>query len=34
MMASLGLKNTFWVIGCLNEFEVSIADNIKQWELY
>lgn len=24
----------FWVIGCLNEFEVSIADNIKQWELY
>lgn len=24
----------FWVIGCLNEFEVSITDNIKQWELY
>lgn len=24
----------FWVIGCLNEFDVSIADNIKQWELY
>lgn len=24
----------FWVIGCLNEFEVSIADNIKQWELF
>lgn len=24
----------FWVIGCLNEFDLSIADNIKQWELY
>lgn len=24
----------FWIIGCLNEFDVSIADNIKQWELF
>lgn len=24
----------FWIIGCLNEFDVSIKDNIKQWELF
>jgi hypothetical protein len=24
----------FWVIGCLNEFVVSIEDNIRQWELF
>lgn len=24
----------FWAIGCLNEFDISIADNIKQWDLY
>ncbi|KAH8693491.1 hypothetical protein GQ44DRAFT_695114 [Phaeosphaeriaceae sp. PMI808] len=24
----------FWVIGCLNEFLVSIEDNIKQWKLF
>lgn len=24
----------FWIIGCLNEFDVSIADNIKQWDLF
>lgn len=24
----------FWIIGCLNEFDVSIEDNIKQWKLF
>ncbi|KAF2184726.1 hypothetical protein K469DRAFT_578976 [Zopfia rhizophila CBS 207.26] len=24
----------FWVIGCLNEFLVSIEDNTKQWKLF
>jgi hypothetical protein len=24
----------FWIIGCLNEFDVSIGDNIKQWGLF
>lgn len=24
----------FWVIGCLNEFDISIEDNIKQWKLF
>jgi hypothetical protein len=24
----------FWVIGCLNEFDISIEDNIKQWTLF
>jgi hypothetical protein len=24
----------FWVIGCLNEFDISIGDNIKQWKLF
>lgn len=27
-------KRYFWVIACLNEFDVSIGDNIKQWELF
>jgi hypothetical protein len=27
-------RRYFWVIGCLNEFDVSIGDNIKQWELF
>ncbi|PMD32625.1 hypothetical protein L207DRAFT_440287 [Hyaloscypha variabilis F] len=27
-------RKYFWAIGCLNEFDVSIADNIKQWDLY
>jgi hypothetical protein len=27
-------KLYFWVIGCLNEFLVSIEDNIKQWKLF
>jgi hypothetical protein len=27
-------KRYFWIIGCLNEFVVSIEDNIKQWELF
>jgi cell division septation protein DedD len=27
-------KLYFWIIGCLNEFDVSIEDNIKQWELF
>lgn len=24
----------FWVVGCLNEFDVSIEDNIRQWKLF
>lgn len=24
----------FWIIGCLNEFNISIEDNIKQWKLF
>ncbi len=24
----------FWVIGCLNEFDISMEDNIKQWTLF
>ncbi|PON30529.1 hypothetical protein TGAM01_v200969 [Trichoderma gamsii] len=24
----------FWVIGCLNEFDISIEDDIKQWKLF
>lgn len=24
----------FWIIGCLNEFDASIKDNIKQWKLF
>lgn len=24
----------FWIIGCLNEFDISIKDNIKQWKLF
>ncbi|KAJ4153822.1 hypothetical protein LMH87_010293 [Akanthomyces muscarius] len=24
----------FWILGCLNEFDVVIEDNIKQWTLY
>lgn len=24
----------FWILGCLNEFNVSIEDNIKQWKLF
>lgn len=24
----------FWIIGCLNEFDLSIEDNIKQWKLF
>jgi hypothetical protein len=27
-------RKYFWTIGCLNEFIVSIADNIKQWDMY
>jgi hypothetical protein len=27
-------KLYFWVIGCLNEFDLSIEDNIKQWKLF
>ena len=27
-------RKYFWAIGCLSEFDVSIADNIKQWDLY
>ena len=27
-------RGYFWIIGCLNEFDVSIRDNIKQWELF
>ncbi|TEY54959.1 hypothetical protein BOTCAL_0234g00140 [Botryotinia calthae] len=24
----------FWVIGCVNEFQIAIEDNIKQWTLF
>ncbi|KAH6869568.1 hypothetical protein B0T10DRAFT_418339 [Thelonectria olida] len=24
----------FWILGCLNEFNISIEDNIKQWKLF
>ncbi|KAJ6779951.1 hypothetical protein PWT90_06597 [Aphanocladium album] len=24
----------FWILGCLNEFDVLLEDNIKQWRLY
>ncbi|KAJ3484562.1 hypothetical protein NLG97_g7021 [Lecanicillium saksenae] len=24
----------FWIIGCLNEFDILLKDNIKQWQLY
>jgi hypothetical protein len=27
-------RKYFWAIGCLNEFIISIADNIKQWDMY
>ncbi len=27
-------KLYFWLISCLNEFDASIGDNIKQWELF
>jgi hypothetical protein len=27
-------RRYFWITGCLNEFDTSIADNIKQWELF
>jgi len=27
-------RKYFWAIGCLNEFDISIGDNIKQWDLY
>lgn len=27
-------RRYFWAIDCLSEFELSIADNITQWELY
>ncbi|MCJ1352304.1 MAG: hypothetical protein MMC33_002288 [Icmadophila ericetorum] len=27
-------RRYFWVIGCLNEFDASLSDNIKQWDLY
>lgn len=27
-------RRYFWAIDCLSEFEVSISDNIHQWELY
>ena len=27
-------KLYFWILGCLNEFDVVIEDNIKQWTLY
>lgn len=27
-------RKYFWAIGCLSELDSSIADNIKQWELY
>jgi hypothetical protein len=29
-----GSKRSFWIIGCLNEFDASIEDNIKQCELF
>lgn len=27
-------RRYFWVIDCLSEFELSITDNIVQWEMY
>lgn len=27
-------RRYFWAIDCLSEFDTSISDNIKQWELY
>ena len=27
-------RRYFWAIDCLSEFEISITDNITQWELY
>jgi hypothetical protein len=27
-------RKCFWAIGCLSEFDVSITDDIKQWDLY
>ncbi|RLL98439.1 hypothetical protein CFD26_103598 [Aspergillus turcosus] len=27
-------KKYFWVLACLQEFKVSITDNVNQWELY
>lgn len=27
-------RRYFWAIDCLSEFELSISDNINQWELY
>ena len=27
-------RKYFWAIDCLNGFELSIRDNIDQWELY
>lgn len=27
-------RRYFWAIDCLSEFEVSISDNITQWEMY
>ena len=27
-------RKYFWAIDCLSEFELSISDNITQWELY
>jgi hypothetical protein len=27
-------RKYFWAIGCLNEFIISVADNVKQWDMY
>jgi hypothetical protein len=27
-------RKYFWAIGCLHEFIINIADNIKQWDMY
>jgi hypothetical protein len=27
-------RKYFWAIGCLSEFDITIADNIKQWDMY
>jgi hypothetical protein len=27
-------RKYFWLIGCLGEFIICIADNVKQWDLY
>ena len=27
-------RRYFWAIDCLSEFDISISDNITQWELY